>query len=285
MAQRQLKILPKITMRTAVLEKYLSDIAREPMIDPVEEVNLSQKIKEGDKNAEEKLIKANLRFVVSVAKQYQNYAPLSDLINEGNSGLIIAARKFDASRGFKFISYSVWWIRQSILKYLQEYKSTIYLPFNQQKLLSHYKQFVESFEQEHMRPPTEYETCNELKIGNDKYQNIIYSSTVSHSLDEVFGEEETTTLLDVIPSSEETDTQVIKNSLKEDIKIAMSCLNKREREILTLHFGLDGNEPKNLSTIANEYDMTPENVRVIKEKAIKNMRKKLGVINHLMEYF
>ncbi len=272
---RQLKITKSITNReSASLDKYLQDIGKESLISIEEEVELAQRIKKGDEEALEKLVRANLRFVVSVAKQYQNQGlSLSDLINEGNLGLIKAAKKFDETRGFKFISYAVWWIRQSILQALAEQSRIVRLPLNQVGALNKLNKEMSRFEQENERMPSIEEVSEKLEMPKEKVTDTLRVAGKHISVDAPFQEGEDNTLLDVLPNTSipKTDNQLIQESLRKEIDRALETLSEREREIVRMFFGLDGKE-RTLEEIGQEFGLTRERVRQIKEKAIRRLR-------------
>lgn len=272
---RQLKITKSITNReSASLDKYLHEIGREDLITVEEEVELAQRIKKGDHIALEKLTRANLRFVVSVAKQYQNQGlSLPDLINEGNLGLIKAAEKFDETRGFKFISYAVWWIRQSILQALAEQSRIVRLPLNQVGSLNKINKAFSKFEQEFERTPTPEELSETLELPKEKIQDTLRVSGRHISVDAPFVEGEDNSLLDVMvnPESPNADRQLIKESLCKEIDRALATLTEREREIVRSFFGIGCGE-MTLEEIGDKFGLTRERVRQIKEKAIRRLR-------------
>ncbi len=272
---RQLKITKSITNReSASLDKYLQEIGREELISVSEEVELAQKIKKGDKAALEKLIKANLRFVVSVAKQYQNQGlSLPDLINEGNLGLIRAAQKFDETRGFKFISYAVWWIRQSILQALAEQSRIVRLPLNQVGSLNKITKEMARFEQENERRPSTEELAERLDMSVDKISDAIQVSGRPISVDAPFVEGEDNSLLDVLTNDDSpmADADLNKESLSKELDRALKQLYDREREILKMFFGI-GCQEMTLEEIGAKFDLTRERVRQIKEKAIRRLK-------------
>ena len=284
---RQLKITKSITNReSASLDKYLQEIGREERITIEDEVELAQRIKKGDQAALEKLTKANLRFVVSVAKQYQNQGlSLPDLINEGNLGLIKAAEKFDETRGFKFISYAVWWIRQSILQALAEQSRIVRLPLNQVGALNKINKIINRFEQEHERQPTPDEVAELLETSKEKVTDTQRVSGRHISIDAPFVEGEDNSLLDVLPNNDSpsADRGLINESLKMEIERALSTLTERERNIIKYFFGI-GCQEKTLEEIGETFNLTRERVRQIKEKAIRRLkssgRKKL-LMNYL----
>lgn len=272
---RQLKIQKSITNReTASLDRYLQEIGREELLTVDEEVELAQRIKQGDEDAFNRLTRSNLRFVVSVAKQYQNQGlSLPDLINEGNIGLIKAARMFDETRGFKFISYAVWWIRQSILQALAEQSRMVRLPLNQVGSLSRISKALARFEQEHMRRPSPEELSELLDMPAEKIGETLKVSGRALSVDAPFSEGEENTLLDVLVGENEpmADDGLDRESLCLEIDRVLGQLSEREREIIKLSFGIGGPE-MSLEEIGNKFNLTRERVRQIKEKAIRHLR-------------
>jgi len=272
---RQLKITKSITNReSASLDKYLQEIGREDLITVEQEVELAQRIRKGDQAALEQLTKANLRFVVSVAKQYQNQGlSLPDLINEGNLGLIKAAEKFDETRGFKFISYAVWWIRQSILQALAEQSRIVRLPLNQVGSLNKINKALAKFEQENERNPSAEELADILEIPTDKVSDTMRVSGRHVSVDAPFVDGEDNSLLDVLVNNDSpnADVGLIKESLTSEIDRALSTLTERERDIIKYFFGL-GTTELTLEEIGDKFDLTRERVRQIKEKAIRRLR-------------
>ena len=272
---RQLKITKSITNReSASLDKYLQEIGREELISVEEEVELAGRIRNGDKAALEKLTRANLRFVVSVAKQYQNQGlSLPDLINEGNLGLIKAAEKFDETRGFKFISYAVWWIRQSILQALAEQSRIVRLPLNQVGSLNKINKAFSRFEQEHERKPSAEELANELGLDVDKVADTLKMSGRHVSVDAPFVEGEDNSLLDVMPNDDSpiADRGLLNESLSREIDRALATLTPREADIIRKFFGI-GVPEKTLEEIGEEFHLTRERVRQIKEKAIRRLK-------------
>ena len=272
---RQLKITKSITNReSASLDKYLQEIGKEELISVEEEVELAQQIRKGSKEALEKLTKANLRFVVSVSKQYQNQGlSLPDLINEGNLGLIKAAKKFDETRGFKFISYAVWWIRQSILQALAEQSRIVRLPLNQVGSLNRINKILSKFEQEYERSPSTDEIADKLEVPKEKITDTLRVAGRHVSVDAPFVEGEDNTLLDVLPntSSPRTDNSLMRESLSNEIERALATLTDRERDIVRYFFGISTKE-MTLEEIGNKFDLTRERVRQIKEKAIRRLR-------------
>lgn len=273
---RQLKITKSITNRESQsLDKYLQDIGKEELITADEEVELARKIKQGDQRALEKLTRANLRFVVSVAKQYQNQGlTLPDLINEGNLGLIKAAQKFDETRGFKFISYAVWWIRQSILQAIAEQSRIVRLPLNQVGSLSKISKAFSKLEQEYEREPSPEELADTLETTVDKVSDTLSNSGRHVSMDAPFVQGEENTLLDVLENHDpDTDSTLIDESLSEEIKRSLATLTDREREIIILFFGLGGvNHQLSLEEIGEKFSLTRERVRQIKDKALQRLR-------------
>ena len=272
---RQLKITKSITNReSASLDKYLQEIGKEELITVEEEVELAQRIKKGDQEALEKLTKANLRFVVSVAKQYQNQGlSLPDLINEGNLGLIKAAEKFDETRGFKFISYAVWWIRQSILQALAEQSRIVRLPLNQVGSLNKINKAFARFEQEHERTPSPEELATELELPQEKVTDTLRVAGRHVSVDAPFADGEDNSLLDVLvnPDSPNADRGLINESLSTEVDRALETLTERERDIIKYFFGI-GTSEMTLEEIGEKFDLTRERVRQIKEKAIRRLR-------------
>ncbi len=272
---RQLKITKSITNReSASLDKYLQEIGKYELISVEEEVELAQRIRKGDQDAIEKLTNANLRFVVSVAKQYQNQGlTLPDLINEGNLGLIKAAEKFDETRGFKFISYAVWWIRQSIMQAINEQSRIVRLPLNQVSSLSKYNKTVAEFEQKHQRKPTPEELSVLLDLPKEKIMDTMRVSGRHVSVDAPFAEGEDNSLLDVLENGDSpiADKGLINESLLREIERAFSTLTERERLILKLSFGITLPE-MSLEEIGEKFGLTRERVRQIREKAIRRLR-------------
>jgi RNA polymerase primary sigma factor len=275
---RQLKITKSITNRESQsLEKYLQEIGREELITAEEEVRLARKIKEGDQNALDRLTKANLRFVVSVAKQYQNQGlSLPDLINEGNLGLIKAAKRFDETRGFKFISYAVWWIRQSILQALAEQSRIVRLPLNQVGSLNKISKAYSKLEQEFEREPSPEELSKLLELPSEKITDTMRVSGKHVSMDAPFVQGEDNSLLDVLENSDSprADSLLMNESLQKEIDRSLSTLTEREREVIRLFFGIGMNHGLTLEEIGAKFDLTRERVRQIKEKAIRRLRHK-----------
>ncbi|HLS94298.1 RNA polymerase primary sigma factor [Sphingobacterium allocomposti] len=272
---RQLKITQSITNRESQsLDKYLHEIGKVDLITAEEEVILAQRIREGDQVALEKLTKTNLRFVVSVAKQYQNQGlTLGDLINEGNLGLIKAAKRFDETKGFKFISYAVWWIRQSILQAIAEQSRIVRLPLNQVGSLSKISKAFSKLEQEYEREPSPEELADILETTVDKVSDTLSNSGRHVSMDAPFVQGEENTLLDVLENSDpDTDSLLIDESLSEEIKRSLATLTEREREIIVLFFGLGTNHQLSLEEIGEKFNLTRERVRQIKDKALQRLR-------------
>ena len=272
---RQLKITKSITNReSASLDKYLQEIGKEELISVEEEVELAQRIRKGDQEALERLTKANLRFVVSVAKQYQNQGlSLPDLINEGNLGLIKAAEKFDETRGFKFISYAVGWIRQSILQALAEQSRIVRLPLNQVGSLNKINKAFARFEQEHERTPSAEELATELELPKEKVTDTLRVAGRHISVDAPFADGEDNSLLDVLVNTDSpnADRGLINESLAKEVERALEILTEREQDIIRYFFGI-GTSEMTLEEIGEKFDLTRERVRQIKEKAIRKLR-------------
>ncbi len=271
---RQLKITQTITVRNDTLDKYLQEISREPLVNVDEEVELAQRIRQGDRAALERLVKANLRFVVSVAKQYQNQGlSLPDIINEGNLGLIKAAEKFDETRGFKFISYAVWWIRQSILQALAEQSRIVRLPLNQVGSLNKINKAFSKFEQENERRPSPEELSEELDIQPEKIADTLRVSGRHVSMDAPFADGEENSLLDVLVNTDSpnADRALINESLSTEVDRVLATLGDRERDIIRYFFGI-GVQELTLEEIGERFGLTRERVRQIKEKAIRRLR-------------
>jgi len=273
---RQLKITKQVTNReTASLDKYLQEIGRVDLITAEEEVELARRIKAGDKDALEKLTKANLRFVVSVSKQYQNQGlSLPDLINEGNLGLIKAAQRFDETRGFKFISYAVWWIRQSILQALAEQSRIVRLPLNKIGSINKINKAYAKLEQQNEREPVSGEIADMLDIPESEVKESIRNSGRHISMDAPLIQDEENTLYDVL-RSDETNTperELMVESLRKEIDRAISTLTSREADVVRLYFGLNAKHPMTLEEIGEKFDLTRERVRQIKEKAIRRLK-------------
>lgn len=275
-SMRQLKITKQVTNReTASLDKYLQEIGKVDLITADEEVELAQRIKAGDQRALEKLTKANLRFVVSVAKQYQNQGlTLPDLINEGNLGLIKAAQRFDETRGFKFISYAVWWIRQSILQALAEQSRIVRLPLNKIGSINKINKMFAFLEQSHERPPSAEEIAKELDMTVNDVKESMKNSGRHVSMDAPLVEGEDSNLYDVLRSGESPnpDRQLLHESLRVEIERALETLTPREADVIRLYFGLGDQHPMTLEEIGETFDLTRERVRQIKEKAIRRLK-------------
>jgi len=273
---RQLKITKSITNRnTASLDKYLQEIGKEDLITAEEEVELARRIKSGDDVALEKLTKANLRFVVSVAKQYQNQGlSLPDLINEGNVGLIKAASRFDETRGFKFISYAVWWIRQSILQALAEQSRIVRLPLNQVGSLNKIKKTSSRLEQRFERPPSPNEIADEMEVPDHKIDTAMKIATRYVSMDAPLVADEDTNFLDLfIPKdAPETDEFLMHESLGREIQRSLATLSEKERDVINMYYGIGMNHGLTLEEIGSKFNLTRERVRQIKEKAIRRLR-------------
>lgn len=275
---RQLKISASITARESdSLEKYLSDISKIDLITADEEVALAKRIREGDMKALDKLTKANLRFVVSVAKQYQGQGlSLADLINEGNVGLIKAAQRFDETKGFKFISYAVWWIRQSIMLAIVEQSRLVRMPLNKIGSYTKLNKLAHALEQQYEREPTLEELAEIMELKDNEIRDIAYGHVRHVSMDAPIGNEEEGTMLDIMEDNEsfpKPDKELITDSLREEISRVLKILSYRESEIVSAYFGLNGHQPYTLEEIAEKFDLTRERVRQIKERAIRRLRK------------
>ena len=273
---RQLKISKQITNRESQsLDKYLQEIGKVDLLTPDEEVTLAQKIREGDQMALEKLTKAKLRFVVSVAKQYQNQGlSLGDLINEGNLGLIKAAQRFDETRGFKFISYAVWWIRQSILQALAEQSRIVRLPLNRVGSLNKISKTFSELEQKFEREPSPDELAEVLEVTTSEVVDTMKISGRHVSMDAPFVQGEENSLLDVLENDGEVtpDNELMNDSLRREVQRALSTLTQREADVIKLYFGLNGEHSMTLEEIGEKFNLTRERVRQIKEKAIRRLR-------------
>lgn len=272
---RQLKISKSITNReSASLDKYLQEIGHEELLTTDEEVELAQRIRKGDKRALERLTKANLRFVVSVAKQYQNQGlSLPDLINEGNVGLIKAAEKFDETRGFKFISYAVWWIRQSILQAIAEQSRLVRLPLNQVGSVNKITRELNKFEQEHERKPSVNEIAERVDLPEDKIADAMKANSRHVSMDAPIADGEDSSMIDFLSGdSSNTDRELAIESLKTEVSRILKLLTDKEQKVLRAFFGIDGSPEMTLDEIGEKYNLTRERVRQIKEKALRRLR-------------
>lgn len=274
---RQLKITKQITNReTKSLDKYLSEISSIEMVDANEEVELARRIKQGDDQALERLVKANLRFVVSVSKQYQNQGlTLGDLINEGNLGLIKAAQRFDETRGFKFISYAVWWIRQSILQAMAENGRLVRMPLNRIGELTKINKVSTEFEQKNERTPSEEEIAGNLELPQETVRETLKGAGGHISVDAPFSEDEENTLLNIMKNKDEPspDNSLMNESLREELKMVLNYLSEKEKVVLIYYFGINGSQELSLEEIGNKIDLTRERVRQIRDKAIKKLKK------------
>ncbi len=272
---RQLKISNSFTNReSASLDKYLQEIGHEELLSTDEEVELAQRIRKGDKRALERLTKANLRFVVSVAKQYQNQGlSLPDLINEGNVGLIKAAEKFDETRGFKFISYAVWWIRQSILQAIAEQSRLVRLPLNQVGSVNKITRELNKFEQEHERKPSVNEIAERVDLPEDKIADAMKANSRHVSMDAPIADGEDSSMIDFLSGdSSNTDRELAIESLKAEVSRILKLLTDKEQKVLRAFFGIDGSPEMTLDEIGEKYNLTRERVRQIKEKALRRLR-------------
>lgn len=272
---RQLKISKSITNReSASLDKYLQEIGHEELLTTDQEVELAQRIRKGDKRALERLTKANLRFVVSVAKQYQNQGlSLPDLINEGNVGLIKAAEKFDETRGFKFISYAVWWIRQSILQAIAEQSRLVRLPLNQVGSVNKITRALNKFEQEHERKPSVDEIAERVDLPEDKIADAMKANSRHVSMDAPIADGEDSSMIDFLSGdSSNTDRELAIESLKAEVSRILKLLTDKEQKVLRAFFGIDGSPEMTLDEIGEKYNLTRERVRQIKEKALRRLR-------------
>ena len=257
------------------LHRYLEDVAASQPLTAREEVTLARRIKKGDMEARAKLVEANLRFVITVAREYQNQGvPLVDLISAGNIGLITAAERFDETKGFKFISYAVWWIRQSILQTLAEHSRVVRLPLNRVDLLRRISRYTNSRQQETSARPAEEEIAEELGISVEQVVDTLTSGQRILSLDATFGDDDENSLLEIMPdeNQESPDTLLLKNALEEEIETALSTLEEREQEVIRLYFGLGGSPEMTLEEIGIQFRLTRERVRQIKEKALRKLR-------------
>ena len=272
---RQLKINTQITNRDSqAVEMYLQEISQIQMISPEEEIMLTQRIKMGDQRALDALVEANLRFVVSVAKQYQHQGlSLADLINEGNLGLIKAAQRFDETKGFKFISYAVWWIRQAILQAIAEQGRMVRLPQNKISTYNKANKAYMAFEQENEREPSIEELANILEMSESEINAIFYANTRHTSLDMPVHEAPDVTLVDLLEAKDRSETNIEIDSLREDIRRVLKTLSPREAEIVNAYFGLDGENGVTIEQIGQKYDLTIERIRQIKELAIRRLQR------------
>ncbi|GIV23855.1 MAG: RNA polymerase sigma factor RpoD [Bacteroidia bacterium] len=290
MGMRQLKIQKQITNRESQsLDKYLQEIGKVPLLSMDEEAELARRIRQGDEEALEKLVKANLRFVVSVAKQYQNQGlPLTDLISEGNLGLIKAAKRFDETRGFKFISYAVWWIRQSILQALAEQSRIVRLPLNRVGALNKINKVFARLEQEYEREPSPEEIAEAMNgtLSPEEIAEIMRQSGRHVSLDSPIAPGEDTRFIDVLENTDlpQPDQVLMYESLRQEISKALATLEEREAQILRMHFGIDQRYPMTMEEIAEKLGLTRERVRQIKEKAIRKLRSNPTVLEPLRQY-
>ena len=279
--RRQLKITQRMTNKEAVsIDKYLLEVSREKMITAEEEADLAARIQKGDERALDALIKANLRFVISVAKQYPSPTlSLSDLISEGNIGLIKAAKRFDATRGFKFISYAVWWVRQSILQALADSSRTIRLPQNRIAAITQINKAYSKLEQDLERPPTDVEMAEYLETSVEDIRRNRMSSQRSRSLDEPLRDERTESggafFSDSIPSDSTSDEGMIQEGLRKEMSIALKMLTPREANVISLSFSLNGNDPMSLQEIGDRYGLSSERVRQIREKGLKRLKRSI----------
>ena len=284
---RQLKITTQYTNRDSKsIDRFLQEIGHEDLLTADEEVELAQRIKKGDQRALNRLVKCNLRFVVSVAKQYQNQGiDLEDLINEGNMGLIKAAQKFDETRGFKFISYAVWWIRQSIMQAIAEQGRVIRLPLNQVGNVNKLKREINRFEQIHERQPSPGELVESINLPEDKILEAFRISGRHTSIDAPFADGEDNSLLDILVNSDSplADNQLVMESLQDEIDRALNCLSQREQEVIKSFFGLDGRNEMTFGEISQQLQLTRERVRQIKDKAIQKLKKSSSK-NYLKSY-
>jgi RNA polymerase primary sigma factor len=284
---RQLKIAKQLTNRDSKsIDKYLSDVSKETMITADEEVQLAIRIKQGDDIALNRLVNANLRFVISVAKQYQGHGlTLEDLIAEGNIGLITAAKRFDETKGFKFISYAVWWIRQSIMQAIAENSRVVRLPLNKVSAIQKISNAYSRLEQEYERAPSNEEISTLLETSTENVTDLFTYSQKQVSMDAPLIEGEENSLLNVLPNSESMNPseQMMKESLCKDIERVLVSLKKREADVIRLSFGLNGETPMTLEEIANSLGLTRERIRQIREKALRSLRKKANN-NFLKQY-
>jgi RNA polymerase primary sigma factor len=278
---RQLKITSNITSRESLaLDKYLSDIARIELLTVEEEAELARRIRSGDEDALDKLTKSNLRFVVSVAKQYQNQGlSLADLINEGNVGLMKAARRFDETKGFKFISYAVWWIRQAILQAIVEYSRMVRIPMNKMTAYNKVNDAYVAFVQKYEREPTHQELADILEVSEKDINNLLKGANRHLSIDAPLSDEEgSATMVEILEVGEDSspDLKLMEESIRQEIILGLDILSPRESQVISDYYGLDGSKPLNLEEIAEKYGLTKERVRQIKERAIRRMRRSIN---------
>ena len=282
-----MKLVKQITTREGMsLDRYLTDISKVDLLTPDEEIRLAQQIKKGNKKALDKLVRANLRFVVSVAKQYQNQGmPLTDLISEGNIGLMKAAERFDETRGFKFISYAVWWVRQSILQALAEQSRIVRLPMNKIGTLNKINKAFNSLEQEYEREPSTNELAKKLELDASEIKNTMKFSRRNVSIDAPFSDDNKNNLLKVLPNKnfDTPDSQLMKASLIKELEKTFSTLTDKEADVIKLYFGIGKTNSMNLEEIGETYNLTRERVRQIKEKALRKLRR-VSRSNNLRAY-
>lgn len=258
-----------------VLDQYFEEIGKEELLSPEEEITLTQLARQGNQEALDRILKSNLRFVVSVAKKYQNHGlSLEDLISEGNVGLIKAAKRFDETRGFKFISYAVWWIRQSILQVISQQSRLVRLPLNKVDAVTKMRKIYQELEHEYDREPTTAEVAEAMELTKDEIEETIMAAEREISVDAPRGKDEESSLLDILPemNSDEPGDELISESLHHEVERALSTLDDREADIIRLYFGIDCEQPMTLEQIGQEYDLTRERIRQIKEKALQKLR-------------
>jgi RNA polymerase primary sigma factor len=258
-----------------VLDQYFEEIGKETLLSPEEEITLTRNARNGDRESLERLLKANLRFVVSIAKKYQNHGiSLEDLISEGNIGLIKAAKRFDETRGFKFISYAVWWIRQSILQAISQQSRLVRLPLNKVDVVTKMRKIYQELEKEYDREPTTAEIAEAMELSKDEIEDTIMAAAKELSMDGISGDEDEASLLDVLPATNVIDPEdsLDEESLHMEVEGALSVLSKREADIIRSYFGLDAEQAMTLEQIGDEYNLTRERIRQIKEKALSKLR-------------
>ncbi|MBD3274166.1 MAG: sigma-70 family RNA polymerase sigma factor [Candidatus Marinimicrobia bacterium] len=258
-----------------VLDQYFEEIGKETLLSPEEEITLTRNARNGDRESLERLLKANLRFVVSIAKKYQNHGiSLEDLISEGNIGLIKAAKRFDETRGFKFISYAVWWIRQSILQAISQQSRLVRLPLNKVDVVTKMRKIYQELEKEYDREPTTAEIAEAMELSKDEIEDTIMAAAKELSMDGITGDEDEASLLDVLPATNVIDPEdsLDEESLHMEVEGALSVLSKREADIIRSYFGLDSEQAMTLEQIGDEYNLTRERIRQIKEKALSKLR-------------